>query len=200
MDLKFWLCVAVLIAMAVFGERSAKASNVFFDLITPDGVNMARLELRNGSGNHNEFVGLTFTEAGQTALGYPEIYTGTMDRMGSIDMSEGFFQQGSDGLTGRGLNFISSALMIDLDPPRSSILSSDRTQFSFALLFQDFMDAVIISHHPSDEPLDQFGANEESFAVSGHWTRAVPEPNAGFLCGAGLVLVSLSRRRRQQHR
>ncbi len=176
------------ISTIVFAGIDANAGNVLFDLITREGENMARLELRSGSGNHNEFVGLTFTEAGQSALGYPEVYVGSMDRMGSIDMSEGFFGQGTDGLTGDGLNFITSAMMIDLDPPRSSILSSDQTQFAFTLVFQDLIDGMYISYHPSDEPLDQFGANEGSLAVSGHWTRAVPEPSSSFLCCAGLAL------------
>ena len=188
----------MVLLMASLGMNNAAAENVFFDLITLEGVNMARLELRNGSGNRNEFVGLTFTEAGQNALGYPEVYTGTMDRMGSIDMSEGFFQQGSDGLTGDGLNFITTAVMIDDDPPRSSLVPADRRQLGLGLVFQDVGDAIRFSHHDASTPVDPFGGSDvQTVAISGNWTRAVPEPNAGFLCCAGLVLGLLFRRHRQ---
>ena len=65
MESKTIRLVPMVLLMASLGMNNAAAENVFFDLITLEGVNMARLELRNGSGNHNEFVGLTFTEAGQ---------------------------------------------------------------------------------------------------------------------------------------
>jgi len=142
----------------------------------------------------DEVVGLSFTERGQELFGFGETYTGTFNelRHGQL-VCDGFTDldgQEISGFRGNGESLLS--VLLDLDPPTSSLPSVRETEYFWVTghhairpsgdrLSLDFVDVVGIS-----QSLDVVGAR-----------NLVPEPSFGWLhlVVARLTLLTCRRRR-----
>ena len=168
----------------------SKADIVFNFVEASSGNTLAVIELSQLPADETSVQSLSFTPAGQLALGLPATYAGQFDFVAAADGPLGanrfgnILSDGSGGLIGSGSIFGDAALT-DLQPDQSTLQAGAGTE------------ALVLRFLPAQDSIILRSGNENlapSIAIAGQFI-AVPEPTSFIVLGLGVSALLIRRRK-----